>query len=83
MLKLTRIFPLQQEVVDIIKKYKRVFVFEESSREGSIGEKICQKAPGAVCTAIEGFVPGMSVYEAIDLYGLNKDRIVEAVRSSL
>ena len=79
MLRLTRIFPLQSEAVEIIKKYRRVFVFEETSREGSVGEKIRAECPSADCTAIDGFIPTMSVCEAFDLYGLSKDRIIEKV----
>ncbi len=79
MLKLTRIFPLQNDVFDIMKKYRRVFVFEETYRCGSIGEKIKAEIPSAELTSLEGFVPTMTVCEAFDLYGLTKEKIVRKI----
>ncbi len=81
-LKLTRVYPLQEEAVELIKKHPRVFVFEECSRAGSIGEKIRLYAPWADCTAIDGYVPGMSVRQALELYGLTAEKIAEKVRSA-
>lgn len=79
LLKLTSIYPLQQEAEDIIRSHKHVFVFEDSSKSGSIGEKIKLFAPNAVITAVEGFVPAMNVCEALDLYGLTAEKMVEKV----
>lgn len=80
-LKLTRIFPLQQEIYEIIKKYKKIYIIEEGSRSGSIGEKLAAQAPSAVHVAVDGFVPTMTLREAFDLYGFSKDKIIELIRS--
>lgn len=79
-LKLTRIFPLQSEAIEIIREHRKVYVFEECSRAGSIGEKIRLYAPLADCTAIDGYVTNMSVCQALDLYGLTSEKIAEKVR---
>ena len=39
-LTLLKIFPIPEEAVDIISGYKRVLVFEESMKNGGIGEKL-------------------------------------------
>lgn len=78
-LKLTRIYPLQTEMLDIMRKYKKVYVFEECSKSGSIGQKIRSELPFADCTAIDGFVPGMPACEALDLYGLTAEKICEKI----
>ena len=80
-LKLTRIMPLHEEAEKIIKSHKKIYVFEDVSKSGSIGEKIRLIAPETVVTAIEGFVPAMHICEAMELYGLTKEKIVEKVKS--
>lgn len=82
LLRLTSIFPLRTEVQDIIRNHRRIFVFEDSSKIGSIGEKIKLFAPNAVVTAVEGFVPAMSVCEALDLYSLTAEKMIEKVCES-
>lgn len=79
-LKLTSIYPLQEDALEIIKKHLKVYVFEECSRSGSIGEKIKLSAPWADCTAIDGFVPCMSTCQAFDLYGLTAEKMIEKIR---
>ena len=79
-LKLTRIYPLQQETLEIMKAHKNVFVFEECARCGSLGEKIKAEVPQTECTAIDGFVPAMTQRQAFELYGLTEEKIVETVR---
>lgn len=39
-LKLVKIFPISDDIIRIVKKYKYVFVFEEAYQNGAIGEKI-------------------------------------------
>ena len=43
-LTLLKIFPLPEEAVDIVSRYKRVLVFEESMKNGGIGEKLLAAA---------------------------------------
>lgn len=81
-LRLTRIFPLQDDIIRIIKKYKRAYIFEETSMEGSLGEKLAAHLENLERTAIEGFVPSMQCSEAFDLYGLSTKKIVEKLRDN-
>ena len=43
-LKLVKIFPISDDIIDIVKKYKYVFIFEEVYKSGAIGEKIASYA---------------------------------------
>lgn len=80
-LRLVSIYPLSDEVKEIVKKYKTVFVFEESSKSGGIGEKLACYAENIKIHAIDGFVPHMKVCEAFELYGYTKEKIIEEVRN--
>ncbi len=80
-LRLTRIFPLQNETLDIIKKYKKAYIFEECSKDGSLGEKLAARLDNIDRTAIEGFVPTMQCREALDLYSLTAEKIVKKIGS--
>ncbi len=79
-LRLTRIYPLQQQVIDTAKRYQRVYIFEETSRSGSIGEKLKIEVPQTTVTAIDDFVPGMKMCEALDLYGLTAEKMISKIR---
>ena len=83
MLKLTSVFPLHNDAIDIIRNYRRIYIFEESSRVGSIGEKIRNHVPYADITAIDGFVPAMTACEAFELCRLTTEEIVKKVRSDV
>ncbi len=80
-LRLTRIYPCQPEALGIMRSHAKVFVFEECSREGSLGEKIKAEVPQAVCIAVDGFVPAMTQCEALELYGLTEEKMISTVRS--
>lgn len=81
-LRLVNIFPICDEVKEIIGKYKEVYVFEESSRSGGIGEKLAESAETIEIRAVSGFVPHMKVCEALELYSFTTERIVEEIRNS-
>ncbi len=78
-LRLTRLLPLQPEALEIIRSHRKAYIFEETSSLGSLGEKLASECPNIVRTAIDGFVPAMSICEALDLYGLSAERIVEKI----
>lgn len=42
-LQLVKIYPLDDEIVDIIKNYQYIFFFEEGIKQGGIGEKLLVK----------------------------------------
>ncbi len=57
-IKLNKIYPFSDELIYCIKKYKKVFIFEEGIKEGSIAEKISAKLLNS------GFNGNVSVYAA-------------------
>ena len=79
-LKLTSIYPLHEDIPEIIERYRKAYIFEECSADGSIGEKLAATVPNLRRFAVSGYVPGMRSCEAFDLYGLTAERIIEKVR---
>lgn len=82
-LRLTRIFPLQQEVIDIISQHDKAFVYEECELSGSIGEKISARTTNTQIHGITGFIPAMTVSEAKELYSLSAEKIIESLRGQV
>lgn len=85
-IKLNRIFPIDEDAVDLIMSYKTVHIFEEGIRSGGIGEHIAARLieRGAACAftihAIDGcFVPQQTVSEAQRQFGLDSQAIIDAV----
>lgn len=83
MLRLTRVFPLQTKALELIKSHSKVFVFEDSSRNGGIGEKIKSEVQNASVTAVDGFIQNMDVGEAYDIFGLTVEKMIKKVRGEL
>lgn len=84
-LKLVKIFPIEDEIVDIMSKYEMVVFFEESSYYGSIGEKYSAICGNVLSIAIDGFVKHGKVDSLLDHEGLSAkkmaDEIVELMKN--
>ncbi len=85
-LKLTKIYPLSQELVEKTLKYKMIFFFEESMGSGSISEKFgtalaesSYKGMYARVTA-DNFVKQATVKSCLTSLGLTSDKMSEFVR---
>ena len=78
-LKLLKVFPISEDVVDIINCYKKAYIFEECSYEGSIGQKLKACCKSLRARAINGYVQHMSIEEAIDMCGLSEKKIAELI----
>ncbi len=80
-LKLNRIFPLEQEIVDIAMQYKRVVFVEEGAKRGGLGEYLASRLmengfKGVYALrAIEGFIPPCTLDEGLKRYGLDADSV--------
>ena len=78
-LKLVKIFPLEQEIFNICMEYDEIFFFEESSKSGGIGEKLLNMLYSNgykgkfVITAVEGFVKQSSVESCFKKYNLDSE----------
>ncbi len=85
LLKLTRIFPIDDEVARIASKYKKVIFFEEGIRNGGIAEHLLAKLKGFTgeyhIVAIDGFVKQASVESQLDSVGLSTEKMAEFIRS--
>ena len=82
-LHLTKIFPIDDSIYEIINCYSKAYMFEEAVFEGSIGQKLMAKCNNLKSYAISGFVPHMKPCEALDLYNLSGEKIIETVKENL
>lgn len=79
-LKLVKVFPLEQDIVDIMSGYDAVLFFEESYKFGSLSEKYSSVCPNVVPYAINGFVKHGDVADLLDACGLSPEKIAEKIR---
>lgn len=42
-LKLVKIYPIENEIIEIVRRYKKIVFFEEAAKQGGIGEKLLLK----------------------------------------
>lgn len=85
LLKMTKIFPIQEKLMQEIMGYKRIFFFEEAMANGGISEKIgCMLMErgyrgeyGRV--GIDGFVKQASVGSSLGNAGLDSHKIAEFI----
>ena len=85
-LKLGKVFPIEQETVKIAGRHKNVFFFEESFEHGSIAEHFgCELYKSGfsgkyVSKCVDGFVPHMKVDTAMKIHGLDAESMTELIR---
>ncbi len=85
-LKLTKIFPIEEKIIDIAMQYNKIFFFEEGEKNGGIAELLSSKLSEkgfkgsyvAVCT--EGFIKAASVNALLTKSGLDSNSMIETVR---
>lgn len=89
-LKLNRIKPIDIELIDKLRNSKYVFVFEESMKNGGVGELLGEMLlendikPEYSITAVDGeFVKSASVDRQFEIYHLDEKGIVTEVENSL
>lgn len=88
-LKLTRIWPLSEEALQLARAYDRIFFFEEGSRRGGIaqafGEALLEQGYRGSYTvqALEGPLPACSVSTGLRWTGLDADGMTRKVLEAL
>ncbi len=88
-LKLTKIFPIDIEIINIIKKYKHIFFFEESMQNGSISEKLgfmlCSSdfKGKYFSKAITQYVKQATVENALINVGFDSNSIINTIKQEL
>lgn len=87
-IKLNKIYPLSQALIDEVKKYENVHFFEETQRSGGIGEHLAGRLAesgyeGDFCiSAVENrFIPAARVADAIRSNGLDSEAMLKKFRS--
>ena len=79
-LKLVRVFPIEQELYDIVSDYDSALFFEECYKYGSIAEKYATVCKNVHSTAIEGFVKHGNVNDLLHECGLSPEKIADRIR---
>lgn len=77
MLKLVKVFPIQQDVVEIINAYDNVLFFEEAYDCGCISEKYAAVCGNIAAYNIEGFVRHGECDALLDELGLSAEKIAK------
>lgn len=84
-LKLVKIYPIEDEIINICMGYDRVIIFEESSERNGIGSLIAAKLlENEYCgeveaVAIDGFVAQSEVSSALKKYGLDAKSMADKI----
>ena len=84
-LKLTKIYPLEEDLGDEISQYKRIVFFEESMGEGSISEKVgnilAERGYSGDYSRVtaDGFVKQASVSSCLEKLGLTGKKMAEYI----
>ena len=79
-LKLVKVFPVEQELLDIVSGYDNALFFEECYRYGSVAEKYSAVCQNVHSTAIKGFVKHGCTNDLLDELGLSPEKIAEQIR---
>ncbi|MBQ8979218.1 MAG: 1-deoxy-D-xylulose-5-phosphate synthase [Oscillospiraceae bacterium] len=80
-----KIYPLDDEIMDICRRYSEVYIFEEGMRHGGLGEYISAalaedgKKRRVVITACTRFEPQASVQRQLEKNRLDKESIAEII----
>ena len=88
-IKITKIFPFNEEIIEIAKSYQNVFIFEESMNSGSISEKFGNKLFSLgykgyyKSHTIYDFVQQASVENALTKVGLDSNSMIKLVLQEL
>lgn len=85
-IKLNRIFPINEQIVDLLLKYKQIYFFEEGILSGGIaehiGSRLLQKGYDGKYSvyAIDGeFVGASTIASALKKYKLDRESMIEIV----
>lgn len=88
-IKINKIFPVDNLLIKELLKYKKVYIFEESIKDGSIGEKIISELcslgyKGNIShTAVANeYVNAATVDSQLKRFGLDRDSIKETLRGN-
>ena len=85
-LKLNRIKPIDENVIDILREKNKIFVFEESIKSGGVGEKLADlllendiHSFFRIFAVNDEFVKAASVQKQLEKYNLDVNGIIREV----
>lgn len=87
MLKLTKIFPIADEIVSQVMEYKKIYFFEEAVEQGGISQKIGDMLMEAGFkgsykrVSAHGFIKQATAKSALDKIGLSCEKMAEFIKS--
>lgn len=82
-LKLVKIFPIEDEIIETVKSYKKVLFFEEAYTYGSLSEKFSAQCKNVMAYTISGFVKHGEPDELLDEIGFSPEKIAAAVEDRI
>lgn len=84
-LKLIKIHPVEQEIINIAKGYDGVIFIEEGMKKGSVAEGLGYQLKKELYKiyAITGFVKQSSVEQALKIHGLDKESIFKNIKATM
>ncbi len=82
-IKINKIKPINNEMINLLKNYKKVFIFEENIEDGSVGQSICSilSKYDTKCfhKGIKTFVPHGKVEELLKINELDSRSIADFI----
>ncbi|SEK25472.1 1-deoxy-D-xylulose-5-phosphate synthase [Ruminococcus albus] len=82
-LKLVKVFPLADDIADIVKGYDKVLFFEEAYADGSISEKLSAVCGNVETFNIKGLVHHGDPDTLLDELGLSAEKIAHTVEERI
>lgn len=87
-IKLVKIWPIEDEVIKLCMNYSEIYFFEESFQSGGVAEKLLSRLHengyrgNFIITAVNGFVKQASVSRCMEKYGLSSENIKKKIGKS-
>ncbi len=82
-LRVVKILPIEDRIVDICSRYSEVYIFEEGMKSGGFGEQLAARLVSAgkrikvTVTACDGFEPPASISRQLERNHLDRNSIAE------
>ena len=89
-LKLNKIFPIADEITDILLGYKSIYFFEETEKSGGIGETLSAlllakgfKGSFSVNAVEDKFLPASNIMRALQINRLDSDAMIKEIEKDV
>ncbi|MGN0689688.1 MAG: 1-deoxy-D-xylulose-5-phosphate synthase [Oscillospiraceae bacterium] len=83
LLKLTKIYPFENDVINIVEQYDNIIFFEEGMQSGGIAEHLISSLKhfpkNYKIVAVNGYVKQASVSRQLEIYGFSVEKMIETI----